>query len=126
MAQVVTTRLIHGSFAANPGSGSLQSCAEKLKPCYGFAAKVLAQTEKRRRPGALHVSAPITARRSAHVESEVIPVSPEDVPKVCYSFIVLVLSRMLIYFGGKCSFLVSLTSFFWERVSLDARLRVIF
>ncbi|KAK6121860.1 hypothetical protein DH2020_044375 [Rehmannia glutinosa] len=82
MAQVVATRLIHGSFAASPGAGNLQSQAEKLKPSFGFAAKVLAQAEKRSRRGAVHVSAPITARRSARVESEVIPVSPEDVPKV--------------------------------------------
>ncbi|KAK6117673.1 hypothetical protein DH2020_048590 [Rehmannia glutinosa] len=82
MAQVVATRLIHGSFAASPGTGNLQSQAEKLKPSFGLAAKVLAQAEKRSRRGAVHVSAPITARRSARVESEVIPVSPEDVPKV--------------------------------------------
>ncbi|XP_057774273.1 plastidial pyruvate kinase 2-like [Salvia miltiorrhiza] len=78
MAQVVATRLIHVSLVANPGSGSPQSCAEKLKPGCGFKAKVLAQTERRRSRGALHVSAPIVARRSA---TEVIPVSPEDVTK---------------------------------------------
>ncbi|KAI3471185.1 hypothetical protein Pfo_027848 [Paulownia fortunei] len=81
MAQVVATRLIHGSFVASPGSGSLQSRSEKLKPSYGFAAKVLAQAQRRSRRGAVHVSAPITARGSTRVESEVIPVSPEDVPK---------------------------------------------
>ncbi|KAL7147394.1 hypothetical protein ABFS83_06G104500 [Erythranthe nasuta] len=82
MAQVAATRLIHGSFASNPGSGSLQSRSEKLRPSYGFAAKVLARVDKRsRRLGAVHVTAPITARRSARVEPEVLPVSPEDVPK---------------------------------------------
>ncbi|KAL7108314.1 hypothetical protein ACP275_06G105100 [Erythranthe tilingii] len=82
MAQVAATRLIHGSFASNPGSGSVQSRSEKLRPSSGFAAKVLARAEKRsRRLGAVHVTAPITARRSARVEPEVLPVSPEDVPK---------------------------------------------
>ncbi|KAH6770918.1 plastidic pyruvate kinase beta subunit 1 [Perilla frutescens var. hirtella] len=80
MAQVVATRLVHCSLVANPGSGSPQSCSEKLKPGYGFVSKVLAQTEKKSRRGALHVSAPIVAR-SARLESEVIPVSPEDIPK---------------------------------------------
>lgn len=78
--------MIHGSLVANPGSGSPQSCAEKLKPGSGFVAKVLAQTEKRSRRGAAHVSAPIMARRSVRVEPEVIPVTPEDVPKVCCFF----------------------------------------
>ncbi|KAL0318057.1 UNVERIFIED_CONTAM: Plastidial pyruvate kinase [Sesamum angustifolium] len=82
MAQVVATRLIHGAFAANPGSGSLQSRAERLRPTSGFETKVFAQTEKRSCRGAVHVSAPITARRSSGVEPQVIPVSPEDVPKV--------------------------------------------
>ncbi|KAL0321505.1 UNVERIFIED_CONTAM: Plastidial pyruvate kinase [Sesamum calycinum] len=81
MAQVVATRLIHGAFAANPGSGSLQSRAERLRPSFAFEAKVFTQTEKRSSRGAVHVSAPITARRSSGVEPQVIPVSPEDVPK---------------------------------------------
>ncbi|KAL2227004.1 UNVERIFIED_CONTAM: Plastidial pyruvate kinase 2 [Sesamum indicum] len=81
MAQVVATRLIHGAFAANTGSRSLQSRAERLRPTSGFEAKVFAQTEKRSSRGAVHVSAPITARRSSGVEPHVIPVSPEDVPK---------------------------------------------
>ncbi|XP_042058662.1 plastidial pyruvate kinase 2-like [Salvia splendens] len=82
MAQVVATRLIHASLVPNPGSITPQSCAEKLKPSCGFRAKVLAQTERRRRRsrrGALHVSgAPVVARRSA---AEVVPVSPEGVVK---------------------------------------------
>ncbi|KAK4489601.1 hypothetical protein RD792_005413 [Penstemon davidsonii] len=79
MAQVVATRLIHGSFAANPSSGSPQSRAEKLKPSFGFPAKVLVQSEKKSRRGAVHVTVPITVARSTSVEAEVIPVSPEDV-----------------------------------------------
>ncbi|GFP91334.1 plastidial pyruvate kinase 2 [Phtheirospermum japonicum] len=80
MAQVVATRLIHGSFAASPGSGALENRAEKLNPSFGFAAKVLAPAEKRSRRGGVHVSSPITAR-STRVETEVVPVSPEDIPK---------------------------------------------
>lgn len=89
MAKVVAMRLIHGSLVANPGSGSPQSCADKLKPGCGFMANILAQTEKKRsRRGAVHVSAPIVARRSA---AEVIPVSPEAIPKVCCYILVLLL-----------------------------------
>ncbi|GER49798.1 pyruvate kinase [Striga asiatica] len=83
MAQVVATRLIHGSFAASTGSGTPESRVEKLSPSSGFPAKVLPHAERKsRRRGGLHVSSPITAVRSARVEQEVIPVSPEDVPKV--------------------------------------------
>ncbi|KAG8381212.1 hypothetical protein BUALT_Bualt06G0098700 [Buddleja alternifolia] len=78
MAQVVATRLIHGAFAANTGSGSV---AEKLRPSSGFEAKVLALTEKRSRAGGVRISAAITAGRSARAEPHVVPVSPEDVPK---------------------------------------------
>ncbi|KAL3650530.1 hypothetical protein CASFOL_006933 [Castilleja foliolosa] len=80
MAQVVATRVIHGSFVANPGSGAMESRAEKLNLSFGFAAKVLARAEKRSRRGGVHVSSPITTR-SARVETEVVPVSPEDIPK---------------------------------------------
>ncbi|XP_042048872.1 plastidial pyruvate kinase 2-like [Salvia splendens] len=78
MAQVVATRSIHASLLANPNSSSPQSCSEKLKPGCGFKAKVLAQTERRNRRGAVHVRSPVVARRSA---TEVIPVSPEDLTK---------------------------------------------
>ncbi|PIN20096.1 Pyruvate kinase [Handroanthus impetiginosus] len=81
MAQVAAARLIHGSFAANPGSESVQNGAEKLKPSCGFVAKVLAQPEKMNRRGAVHVSVPITARRPTRVEAQALPVSLEDVPK---------------------------------------------
>ncbi|KAL2558672.1 Plastidial pyruvate kinase 2 [Forsythia ovata] len=79
MAQVAATRLIDGAFASNnPSSGSLQ---RKLKPLSGFTPNVLAQAEKksRSRLGAVRVSTQITAGRSTQ---EVVPVSPEDVPKV--------------------------------------------
>ncbi|KAL6503900.1 putative protein kinase YGL059W [Orobanche gracilis] len=82
MLQVATTRLIHGSFAASPGYGIPESRSENLNPSSGFASKVLAQAEKRSLRRGVHVSAPITAMRSTPVVSEVIPVSPEDVPKV--------------------------------------------
>lgn len=131
MAQVVATRLIHGSFVSNPASGSLQSRAESLKPSYGFAAKVLAQAEKRNRLGAVHVTVPITARRSTRAEPEVVPVSPEDVPKVFFSYLffaynVLVFLRTLIYLEGQCLFVASLVSFFWERASFIVFHRVTF
>lgn len=131
MAQVVATRLIHGSFVSNPASGSLQSRAESLKPSYGFAAKVLAQAEKRNRLGAVHVTVPITARRSTRAEPEVVPVSPEDVPKVFFSYLffaynVLVFLRTLIYLEGQCLFVASLVSFFWERAIFIVFHRVTF
>ncbi|KAL6526979.1 putative protein kinase YGL059W [Orobanche gracilis] len=82
MAQVATTRLIKGSFAAIPGYGIPESRSENLKPSSGFSAKGLAQAEKRSLRRGVHVSAPIKAMRSTPLDSEVIPVSPEDVPKI--------------------------------------------
>ncbi|CAI9092344.1 OLC1v1027546C1 [Oldenlandia corymbosa var. corymbosa] len=79
MAQVVATRPIHSSLH-NPSSGSLQSQVEKLKPS-GFAAKVLARNERRWSGGAVRVSVPITARKAARLESEVLPFTPDDVEK---------------------------------------------
>ncbi|KAL2542129.1 Plastidial pyruvate kinase 2 [Abeliophyllum distichum] len=79
MAQVAATRLINGAFASNnPSSESLQ---RKLKRFSGFTPNVLAQAEKKSCSclGAVRVSSQITARRSTQ---EVVPVSPEDVPKV--------------------------------------------
>ncbi|KAH6803367.1 plastidic pyruvate kinase beta subunit 1 [Perilla frutescens var. frutescens] len=78
MAQAAATRLIHSAVAANPASGSPQGRADKLRPSYGFEAKVLRQTEKKSRRG---VSAQATAGRFVRSELQVIPVSPEDVPK---------------------------------------------
>ncbi|XP_051138074.1 plastidial pyruvate kinase 2 [Andrographis paniculata] len=82
MAQVVATRLIHGAFAANVGGGSMQSRYEKLRFGSGFEAKVLVRNEKRSVGGAVRFSTQITARRSASVEPQVVPVTPEDTPKV--------------------------------------------
>ncbi|XP_031249077.1 plastidial pyruvate kinase 2 [Pistacia vera] len=78
MAQVVATRLIQSSFLC-PSSGSMQERAEKLKP-QSFASKVLAREEKRKLNFVLK-STQISAKRSTHTDSQVIPVSPEDVPK---------------------------------------------
>lgn len=80
MAQVVATRSIQSSFLC-PSSGSVQERAEKLKP-QSFASKVLAREEKSRLTF-VRKNTQITAKRSTHTDSQVIPVSPEDVPKVC-------------------------------------------
>ncbi|KAL2527379.1 Plastidial pyruvate kinase 2 [Abeliophyllum distichum] len=77
----MATRMIHGAFATNPSSGYLQSQAEKLRPTPGFGSKFLFQSEKKSRRGVGHVSLPIIAMRSTRVEPEVLPVTPEDVPK---------------------------------------------
>ncbi|KAJ4705907.1 Pyruvate kinase [Melia azedarach] len=79
MAQVVATRSIQSSFLCR-SSGSVQDRGvEKLKSA-SFASKVLAREEKKRIT-LVRRSTQITAKRSAGVESEVVPVSPEDVPK---------------------------------------------
>ncbi|KAJ0098813.1 hypothetical protein Patl1_20275 [Pistacia atlantica] len=82
MAQVVATRLIQSSFLC-PSSGSIQERAEKLKP-QSFASKVLAREEKRKLNFVLK-STQISAKRSTHTDSQVIPVSPEDVPKSVFT-----------------------------------------
>lgn len=79
MSQVVATRPIHSS-VPNLNAGSLQTQVEKLKPP-GFASKVLSRNA-RKSHGAVRINAPITAKRSARVEAEVLPVTPEDIPKV--------------------------------------------
>lgn len=85
MAQVVATRSIHSGSFASPSSGSLQNQVEKLKPS-GFSSRVLiACNARKNQHRAVSISNPITARRSARAEPEVIPVSPEDVPKVVMS-----------------------------------------
>ena len=78
MAQVVATRSIHGSFLSQ-GSGSVQERVEKLKPV-SFASKMLARGEKKSKRIVLSWNSRITAKRAA---PEAVPVSPEDVPKVC-------------------------------------------
>ncbi|KAK2983625.1 hypothetical protein RJ640_023159 [Escallonia rubra] len=79
MAQVVATRsTIHSSFASS-GSGSLQSQVEKLRPS-GFASIALPRNERRSRRAA-RVSVAVSAKKAARADTEVVPVSPEDVPK---------------------------------------------
>ncbi|XWS37922.1 hypothetical protein CRYUN_Cryun19dG0086700 [Craigia yunnanensis] len=79
MAPVVATRSITGSFLSQ-GSGSVQERVEKLKPST-FASKVLSRDEKSKRI-MLRRNSQIAAKRAARTEPEVIPVSPEDVPKM--------------------------------------------
>ncbi|KAL0875135.1 hypothetical protein Bca101_024840 [Brassica carinata] len=80
MAQVVATRSIQGSMLC-PSGGSASTRSDKfLKPA-SFAVKVLGNEAKN--SGRVSVRgrrAVDTTVRSARVETEVIPVSPEDVP----------------------------------------------
>ncbi|CAA7024795.1 unnamed protein product [Microthlaspi erraticum] len=80
MAQVVATRSIQGSMLC-PNGGSVSTRSDKfLKPA-SFAVKVLGNEAKR--SGRVSVRSrrvADTTVRSARVETEVIPVSPEDVP----------------------------------------------
>lgn len=86
MAQVVATRSIQSSFSS-PSHGSLQSQVEKLKPP-SFASKVLGRNERSNSCRAVRVNMPqIIARRSTRAEPQVLPVSPEDVPKVLHFFL---------------------------------------
>ncbi|KAH9677409.1 Plastidial pyruvate kinase 2 [Citrus sinensis] len=79
MAQVVATRSIQSSFMC-PASGSAQERAsEKLKPS-SFASTVLSREEKKR-VTLVRKSTKISAQKATRVEPEVVPVSPEDVPK---------------------------------------------
>ncbi|KAF8114816.1 hypothetical protein N665_0033s0008 [Sinapis alba] len=82
MAQVVATRSIQGSMLSPNGGGSLSTRADKfLKPA-SFAVKVLGNEAKRSGRVSLKSRRVVdtTVRSSARVETEVIPVSPEDVP----------------------------------------------
>lgn len=77
MAHVVATRPIQSSLAS-PTSGSLQTQVEKLKPSSDFAAKLLPRVQS----GSRRITAvPVIARRSADLESQVLPVTPEDSQK---------------------------------------------
>ncbi|XP_009794471.1 plastidial pyruvate kinase 2 [Nicotiana sylvestris] len=81
MSQVVATRSIQTSFSS-PSHGSLQTQVEKLIKPSSFASKVLSRNERSKSCSAIRVNAPqITARRSVRAEPQVLPVSPEDVPK---------------------------------------------
>ncbi|TXG71051.1 hypothetical protein EZV62_005986 [Acer yangbiense] len=80
MAQVVATRSIQSSFMSSR-SGSVQERAEKLKPP-SFASRVMErQAMTTKKLTVVRRSTRITAKRSVRVEPEVIPVSPEDLPK---------------------------------------------
>ncbi|CAF1756170.1 unnamed protein product [Brassica oleracea var. botrytis] len=81
MAQVVATRSIQGSMLA-PNGGSLSTRSDKfLKPA-SFAVKVLGNEAKRSGRVSLKSRRVVdtSVRSSARVETEVVPVSPEDVP----------------------------------------------
>ncbi|CAN6860902.1 hypothetical protein Bca4012_044516 [Brassica carinata] len=81
MAQVVATRSIQGSMLA-PNGGSLSTRSDKfLKPA-SFAVKVLGNEAKRSGRVSLKSRRVVdtSVRSSTRVETEVVPVSPEDVP----------------------------------------------
>lgn len=80
MAQMVASRPIHSSLACPP-SGSVIGRGEKIQPSF-FSSRVPVQNEKKKNQGSFHISAAIAGKRSARAEPEVIPVSPEDVPKI--------------------------------------------
>ena len=84
MAQVVATRSIQGSMLA-PNGGSLSTRSDKfLKPA-SFAVKVLGNEAKRSGRVSLKSRRVVdtSVRSSTRAETEVVPVSPEDVPNVC-------------------------------------------
>ncbi|KAM5557508.1 plastidial pyruvate kinase 2 [Rosa sericea] len=83
MAQVVAMRAIQSSILC-PGSGSAQGrSSDKLKPP-SFASRVLANEEKkstsRKVVGSRRMRSEIAAKRP--LQTEVVPVSPEDLPKI--------------------------------------------
>ncbi|KAJ4843374.1 putative protein kinase [Turnera subulata] len=90
MAQVVATRSINGSLLCPASSGSLQSRADNLKPA-SFSSKLLArEAAKKKRQHNLTAAFSrrrIIQARSTGVEAQVIPVSPEDTPKVEEQFL---------------------------------------
>ncbi|XP_027159241.1 plastidial pyruvate kinase 2 [Coffea eugenioides] len=77
MAHVVATQPIQSSLA-NPTSGSLQTQVEKLKPPSAFPAKLLPRVQRDSRPAARTIAIPVIARRSAGLDSQVLPFTPED------------------------------------------------
>nr|AAK82461.1 AT5g52920/MXC20_15 [Arabidopsis thaliana]AAM10281.1 AT5g52920/MXC20_15 [Arabidopsis thaliana] len=80
MAQVVATRSIQGSMLS-PNGGSVSTRSEKLLKPASFAVKVLGNEAKRSGRVSVRSRRVVdTTVRSARVETEVIPVSPEDVP----------------------------------------------
>ncbi|XP_077251258.1 plastidial pyruvate kinase 2-like [Tasmannia lanceolata] len=80
MAQVVASGSVTGSFLCpNTGSGNGNKLIEKLKPS-SFPAKFF--LGKERKNDRLFRRFPVAAKRSAGAQPEVLPVSPEDVPKI--------------------------------------------
>lgn len=83
MAQVVATRSIQGSMVC-PNGGSASTRSDKFLKAASFAVKVLGSEAKRSGRVSVRSRRVVdTTVRSARVETEVIPVSPEDVPNVC-------------------------------------------
>ncbi|CAL1390959.1 unnamed protein product [Linum trigynum] len=91
MAQVVATKSIHGSLLSPGSSGSLQERAARLKASSFSSSKAFGlENEKKRSIGVARRSTPMAAvTRSVRVEPEVVPVSPEDVPKRAERFMEL-------------------------------------
>lgn len=81
MSQVVATRSIHTSLLSS-NTGSAQHSAEKLLKPSTFASKVFAPQVSNSFKVGFRRSCQITARKSAPVPVEVVPVSPEDDVKV--------------------------------------------
>ncbi|XP_058183071.1 plastidial pyruvate kinase 2-like [Rhododendron vialii] len=79
MAQVVATRPIQSSLLCPTFQNQFD---KKIKP-YGFSSNFLIARRKQRKGlRVTRINAPILAKRSARTETEVVPVSPEDVPKM--------------------------------------------
>ncbi|CAN8244511.1 unnamed protein product [Cochlearia groenlandica] len=81
MAQVVATRSIQSSMLS-PNGGSVSARSEKLLKPASFAVKVMGN-EAAKRSGIVSLRSRRvvdTTVRSARVEAEVVPVSPEDLP----------------------------------------------
>ncbi|KAI8540434.1 hypothetical protein RHMOL_Rhmol09G0263900 [Rhododendron molle] len=82
MAQVVATRPIQSSLLC-PTSRSFQNQFDKKIKPYGLSSNFLiARCKQRKGLRVTRINAPILAKRSARAETEVVPVSPEDVPKM--------------------------------------------
>ncbi|XP_047327129.1 plastidial pyruvate kinase 2 [Impatiens glandulifera] len=79
MAQMVASRPIHSSLAC-PTSGSIISRAENIQPSV-FSSRIPVHNDRKNRRS-FRISAAVAGKRSTRLEPEVIPVSPEDVPKI--------------------------------------------
>ncbi|KAF7131501.1 hypothetical protein RHSIM_Rhsim09G0202700 [Rhododendron simsii] len=82
MAQVVATRPIQSSLLCPTSRSFHNQFDKKIKP-YGLSSNFLIARRKQRKVlRVTRINAPILAKRSARAETEVVPVSPEDVPKM--------------------------------------------